>query len=92
MLELPDADVKARMAADPIYKMERQLEMKQQAASGRDQISDLLEHQHHRAADSNGYKLNKELKRRLRNDKHRDAALDVRCAPTLTRPADEAAD
>lgn len=83
MLELPDAEVKARLAADPIFRMEREQEQKVQAASGRTFIADLLEDRHQRGADSNGYRLNKELKRRLRSDKRADAALDARCAPRL---------
>lgn len=85
VLELPDAEVKARLAADPIFRMEREQEQKVQAASGRTFIADLLEDRHHRSADSNGYCLNKELKRRLRSDKRADAALDARCVPRLRK-------
>jgi len=79
-LELPGDDEKARLAADPIFRLERRQEQATQAAAGKRELSDLLEMQHLRSADSNGYKLNKELKRRMRSGKKEAAALNSRCA------------
>ena len=83
MLELPDDDEKARLASDPIFRLERQQEQQVKTAKGRSELSDMLELQYRRSADGNAYKLNKELKRRLRGKKKEAAALDSRCAAVL---------
>lgn len=78
VLELPDDAERARLASDPIYRMERQSQQKLRADVGRAQVADLLDMAHKRGADGNDLQLNKQLKRRLRDEKKADAALDCR--------------
>lgn len=77
-LELPDANERAAIAADPLASLERKTIHAQQAAEGRQQLQVLAVQSNDRNQDP--YNLNKQLRAAMRARKKVDAQLDSRSA------------
>lgn len=77
-IELPDANERAAIAADPLASLERKTVQAEQAAQGRQQLQVLAVQSNERNLDS--YNLNKQLRAAMRASKKADAQLDSRSA------------
>lgn len=74
-IELPDANERAAVAADPLASLERQTLNARKAASGRAQLVALTAEREAKGRDP--YSLNKTLRAAMRQHKKRDAQLDA---------------
>eukprot|EP00879_Flechtneria_rotunda_P004471 GHRR01004725.1.p1 GENE.GHRR01004725.1~~GHRR01004725.1.p1 ORF type:complete len:306 (+),score=96.21 GHRR01004725.1:283-1200(+) len=75
-IEIPDANERVEIAADPLASLERKTIQAQQAAEGRQQLAVLAAESQER--NLNGYSLNKQLRAVLRQSKTADAKVDAR--------------
>eukprot|EP00882_Tetradesmus_deserticola_P008306 GHRQ01008756.1.p1 GENE.GHRQ01008756.1~~GHRQ01008756.1.p1 ORF type:complete len:304 (+),score=118.81 GHRQ01008756.1:74-913(+) len=75
-VELPDANERAAVSADPLASLERKTIQAQQAAEGRAQLTVLAQQSEQRHRD--GYSLNKQLREALRQSKKADAKVDAK--------------
>lgn len=73
--ELPDANERAAVAADPLASLERQTLQARKAASGRAQLVALAAEREEKGRDP--YSLNKTLRAAMRQAKKKDAQLDA---------------
>lgn len=76
MIELPDAEEKARLAKDPLYRMEREKERLGSLTEAKAQVAKLVEFSSARSADGADAKWNRELKRDMRVRRREEKALD----------------
>jgi hypothetical protein len=79
--ELPDDEEKARLAADPIYRLEQGQASKARAVANKGRMERLREDASRKWEADNGYELNKALRAQLRDGKRMVAQeKQVRCA------------
>jgi hypothetical protein len=83
VIELPDDKEKARIARDPVYRMQREQERDQargfSVKEASEKVAALLEVQKFKGADGADHKWNRELKREMRGRRRETKALDERC-------------
>jgi coiled-coil domain-containing protein 130 len=76
-IELPDANERAAVAADPLASLERQTLAARKAAAGRTQLVALAAEREAKGRDP--YSLNKTLRAAMRQAKKADVQLDTEC-------------
>jgi hypothetical protein len=85
VIELPDDKEKARLARDPVYRMQRERERDQlrgfSVKEAGEKVAALIEVQKARGADGADHKWNRELKREMRARRKEEKSLDERCVP-----------
>lgn len=78
VIELPDAKEKARLAKDPVYRMQREQERSYSVKEASEQVAALLEMQKARGSDGADHRWNREMKREMRGHRREAKALDER--------------
>lgn len=76
VLDLPDDKEKARLATDPLYRMEREKERLGSLTEAKAQIAQLVELSKARGADGADTKWNRKLKQDMRVRRREEQALD----------------
>lgn len=78
VIELPDDEEKARLAKDPILRMEREKERLGSLTESKAQVAQLVEFSKARGANGADGKWNRELKRDMRVRRREEKALDMK--------------
>ena len=78
VIELPDAREKARLAKDPVYRMQREQERSYSVKEASEHVASLLETQKAKGADGADHYWNRQLKREMRSRRREAKALDER--------------
>lgn len=76
VIELPDEEEKARLARDPLFRMEREKERLGSLTQAKAQVAQLVELSKARGADGADAKWNRELKRDMRIRRREEKVLD----------------
>ena len=78
VIELPDAKEKARLANDPVYRMQRDIERSFSVKEASEQVAALHQIREIRGADGADHRWNRELKREMRATRREAKALEDR--------------
>lgn len=78
MIELPDAKEKARLANDPVYKMQREQQRSFSVVEASAKVAALHESKKAKGDDGADHKWNRILKREMRGRRREEKALDER--------------